>query len=395
MNYILFDSTYRDHLLPLTYTRPIADLRVGIVTIREKWEHYLGASCSFLTQEYLQEKFSLKVEKENILINGGLVPDDALVVAIKQLKPGQALEAEGELLAVSLDDGSVATFDAEKLDAFELSTWEQETVQIKYPYHIFGQNGHCLKQDFKWLTQGRESSNISETNQVIAPENVFLEEGAKMECAIINASTGPVYIGENAEVMEGSVIRGPFALCESSAVKLSGKIYGPTTIGPHSKVGGELNNVVIQAYSNKGHDGFLGNAVLGEWCNIGADSNNSNLKNNYSEVKIWNYVENHFKGTGLQFCGLIMGDHSKCAINTMFNTGTVVGVFANIYGAGFPRNLVPSFSWGGHQGLKEYKKVAAYYVAKLVMARRGIEFNDVEKRILDHVYEQSQEYRRF
>jgi UDP-N-acetylglucosamine diphosphorylase/glucosamine-1-phosphate N-acetyltransferase len=395
MNYVLFDNRYRDHLLPLTYTRPIADLRVGIVTIREKWEHFLNTECSFLTQEYLSEKFALKVSDQNILINGAIIPDKKLVDAILELQPDQALMSEDDCLAAYISEAQLSNFDAENFDNFEKNTYNNDFLQIRYPYHIFSLNGECLKQDFEWLTKGRKSAEISLTNKVLSPENIFLEEGAKIECAILNASNGPMYIGKDAEIMEGSVIRGPFTLCESSTVKLSGKIYGPTTIGPHSKVGGELNNVVIQGYSNKGHDGFLGNAVIGEWCNLGADTNNSNLKNNYSEVKIWNYVEKRFKGTGLQFCGLIMGDHSKCGINTMFNTGTVVGVFANIFGSGFPRNFIPSFAWGGPQGFKEYKKIAAFYVAKLVMERRNIEFNDVEKRILDHVYEETQKYRRF
>jgi UDP-N-acetylglucosamine diphosphorylase/glucosamine-1-phosphate N-acetyltransferase len=244
------------------------------------------------------------------------------------------------------------------------------------------------------LTKGRTSAPISDTVQVLG-KDVFFEEGAKAEFVTINANTGPVYIGKDAEIMEGSVIRGPFALCEHSAVKLSAKIYGPTTIGPESKVGGELNNVVIQGYSNKGHDGFLGNSVLGEWCNIGADSNNSNLKNNYAEVRLWDYETACFAKTGLQFCGLIMGDHSKCGINTMFNTGTVVGVSANIYGSGFPRNFVPSFSWGGASGFTEYKTNKAFEVAAKVFERRGLEFDEVEQRILDHVFEMTKVYRKF
>lgn len=395
MNYILFDNRYRNHLLPLTYTRPIADLRIGIVTIREKWEHFLSNPCSYFTQDYLSEKFPMKVADKNILINGGIIPDTQLLAAIQALQPGHSLVSEDDCLAVCLSEEQVIKFNPYATESYEMLPYKNDFLQIKFPYHIFSLNGECLKQDFEWLTKGRKSVEISATNQVLSPENIFLEEGAKVECAILNASTGPMYIGRDTEIMEGSVIRGPFALCESSAVKLSGKIYGPTTVGPHSKVGGELNNVVIQGYSNKGHDGFLGNAVLGEWCNLGADTNNSNLKNNYTEVKVWNYVEERFKGTGLQFCGLIMGDHSKCGINTMFNTGTVVGVFANIFGSGFPRNFIPSFAWGGPQGFQVYKKPAAFYVAKLVMERRHIEFDEMEKRILEHVFEETQKYRRF
>ncbi|MEA3444354.1 MAG: putative sugar nucleotidyl transferase, partial [Bacteroidota bacterium] len=331
----------------------------------------------------------------NLLINGSIIPDEGLLEAINLLNPGQALISDDDCIAVCLDEKDVTDFNPANTDQFDSIKFEQKFLHIRFPFDIFRLNGECLKQDFEWLTKSRKSATISKSNQVIAPENIFIEKSAKMECAIINASTGPVYIGHNAEVMEGTVIRGPFALCEHSTVKLSTKIYGPTTIGPHSKVGGELNNVVVQAYSNKGHDGFLGNAVIGEWCNIGADTNNSNLKNNYSEVKLWNYVENRFRGTGLQFCGLIMGDHSKCAINTMFNTGTVIGVFANIFGAGFPRNFIPSFAWGGPQGNKVYKKIAAFYVAKLVMERRNIKFDDAEKRILEHVFDITGKYRNF
>ncbi len=395
MNYILFDNRYRNHLLPLTFTRPVCELRVGIVTVKEKWEHFLGSPCSYHTQDYLIEKFKLKVGETNLLIDGSIIPNSELIESINILKEDQALVSEDDVIAICMNKENLASFDPSNISGFEQVEYKNSFSHLRYPYDIFRLNGECIIQDFQWLTSDRSSVSFSQSNQIIEPENVFIEEGARVECATINASTGPVYIGAKAEIMEGSVIRGPFALCHNSTVKLSAKIYGPTTIGPHSKVGGELNNVVVQAYSNKGHDGFLGNSVLGEWCNIGADSNNSNLKNNYSEVKLWNYVENRFKGTGLQFCGLIMGDHSKCAINTMFNTGTVVGVFANIFGSGFPRNFIPSFAWGGPQGNKVYKKTAAFYVAKLVMERRNIEFDNVEKQILEHVFDETEKYRNF
>jgi UDP-N-acetylglucosamine diphosphorylase/glucosamine-1-phosphate N-acetyltransferase len=244
------------------------------------------------------------------------------------------------------------------------------------------------------LTEDRFSQPIPKSVNVIAPENIFIEEGAKLEFVTLNASTGPIYIGKNAEIMEGSVIRGPFALCESGRVKLATKVYGATTVGPHSVIGGEVNNSVLFGYSNKGHDGFLGNAVLGEWCNIGADSNNSNLKNNYEEVKLWSYETENFAKTGLQFCGLMMGDHSKCGINTMFNTGTVVGVSTNIFGAGFPRNFVPSFSWGGASGFTTYLTKKAFETAKIVMARRNVEFSEEDAKILEHVFEETKKYRK-
>jgi UDP-N-acetylglucosamine diphosphorylase/glucosamine-1-phosphate N-acetyltransferase len=267
-------------------------------------------------------------------------------------------------------------------------------MSIENPWDIFSKNGDAIKSDFELVTKGRKSLALSSTNQVIAAENIFVEEGAVVECAILNASTGPIYIGKDAEIMEGSIVRGPFSLGEHSALKLGAKIYGPTTIGPHSKVGGEVNNSVIFGFSNKAHDGFLGNSVLGEWCNIGADSNNSNLKNNYAEVKLWNYNKERFVGTGLTFCGLIMGDHSKCGINTMFNTGTVVGVNANIFGSGFPRNFVASFSWGGAAGFTTYKLKDAFEVASKVFERRSMVFDETEQEILTHVFELTEKYRK-
>ena len=395
MNYILFDQNTRRHLYPLTLTKPVSELRVGILTIKEKWEFHLDSSASFLVPEYLSEKFSLVKGDDNILINSALLPTEELVSLIEKLKMFEGFSFDGVPLAYRCDKSFLETNGIADLDGLNLLEIELPVVMIRFPEDIFQLNGDAFSDDFLILTKGRNSLPLSQTMQVIAPENVFIEEGAKVECSIINASSGQVYIGRNAEIMEGSVIRGPFALCEGSTVKMGAKIYGPTTVGPFSKVGGEINNVVIQGYSNKGHDGFLGNSVIGEWCNIGADTNNSNLKNNYAEVRLWDYVEERFRGTGLQFCGLIMGDHSKCGINTMFNTGTVVGVFANIFGSGFPRNFIPSFAWGGAKGFKEYNKTAAFYVAKLVMERRGVEFDETEKRILEQVFDMTKMYRNF
>ena len=395
MNYILFDDKYRNHLLPLTFTRPVAELRIGITKISAKWSDYLQQPVSFLTENYLSTKFPIKTDSENILINGGILPDEDLLDAIALLKLNEALVANNECSAVCCKKENIKTFSSDILNHFRIIEYTNSFLHVKFPYDIFTLNGECISSDYQRVTKGKVTQKISNNNQIIAADNIFIEEGAKLNCCIINASAGPVYIGKNAEVMEGAIIRGPFALCESSTVKMGAKIYGDTTIGPHSKVGGEISNVVIQAYSNKGHDGYLGNAVIGEWCNLGADTNNSNLKNNYAEVRLWNYVEERFKGTNLQFCGLIMGDHSKCGINTMFNTGTIVGVFANLYGAGFIRNFAPSFAWGGPQGFKTYNKTAAYYVAKLVMARRGIEFSETEKNILDRVFDDTMKYRKF
>lgn len=388
MNYILFDDS-RENLLPLTFTRPVCDLRIGILTIREKWERHLNASISTLTEDYLSEKFPCVEEEANILVNGGVCPTQDLIMAISGLTAGGRLVKDGKLLAVSISKG-VSNVD---LSITEGTEFAGEILTVEHPWDIFSKNGDAIKSDFKLITAGHSSNTLSESVTIIGDGEVFLEEGAKAEACILNTSSGPIYLGKNTEVMEGSVIRGPFALCEGSQVKLSAKIYGPTTVGPHSRVGGEVNNSVITGYSNKGHDGFLGNSVLGEWCNLGADTNNSNLKNNYDEVRVWNYGEGRFAKTGLQFCGLIMGDHSKSGINTMFNTGTVVGVSTNVFGSGFPRTFIPSFNWGGAAGFVEYKQEKAFATAERVMQRRGVEFDEKEKAILSSVFELTKGYR--
>lgn len=389
MNFILFDH-HRDNLLPLTFTRPVADIRIGILTIREKWEKMLGAKTSSKTEAYLSKKFPTEftIDTDNVWINGSYCPNEKLIEEVRSLKPGESLVEGAVIVAANTGNASDLEATGTKYES------HAKAMQIQNPWDIFSKNGEAIQVDFDLITKGRKSLALSATNQVMGVENVFVEEGAKVECAILNATTGPIYIGKDAEIMEGSIVRGPFALCEHSALKLGAKIYGPTTVGPHSKVGGEVNNSVIIGYSNKGHDGFLGNSVLGEWCNIGADSNNSNLKNNYAEVKLWNYTKERFVGTGLTFCGLIMGDHSKCGINTMFNTGTVVGVNANIFGSGFPRNFVPSFSWGGAAGFTTYKTKDAFEVAARVFERRNMVFNETEQEILSHVFELTEKYRK-
>jgi UDP-N-acetylglucosamine diphosphorylase/glucosamine-1-phosphate N-acetyltransferase len=389
MNVILFDGPFRAQLLPLTFTRPVCELRIGILTVREKWEKYLGNATSTLTEDYLQKKYPLQSSADNLLVHGAVCPTPAFVEAIKKLEIGQQLVKGQTLLAARLTNT-----DASFLDIQEGAIpFDGEITIIQHPWDIFAQNGVELNADFALLTQGRTSASLSKTNTLIGKYPVFLEEGAKVEASILNATAGPIYIGKDAEVMEGSLIRGPFSLGEHSQVKMGAKIYGPTTIGPHSKVGGEVNNSVIIGYSNKGHDGFLGNSVLGEWCNLGADTNTSNLKNNYDEVRVWSYVTNNFARTGLQFCGLIMGDHSKSGINTMFNTGTVVGVSANVFGSGFPRTFVPSYSWGGASGFIDYRIEKALEVAQRVMERRGLVLNEVEESILRTVYDLTKQYR--
>lgn len=392
MNIILFDDKTRSTLLPLTYTRPIADIRIGILKISEKWAKRCSAKCSFLAEAHLQELFPMELTNDNYFINGSLLPTQELIGEIKSLKPGEGLIQENLIIAIR------SALNESVQDISEVVFEQSRTVQTKFErlvfaWDVFTQNERELKADFELLTAGKKSQPISDTNRVLKPENIFLEEGAVVECANLNASGGYIYVGKDAEIMEGAMIRGPFALGEHSAVKMGAKIYGATTVGPHCKVAGEISNSVIFGYTNKAHDGFLGNSVLGEWCNLGADTNNSNLKNNYSRVKVWNYEHHDYINTGLQFCGLIMGDHSKCSINTMFNTGTVVGVSANIFGNGFPPKFVPSFSWGGSEGFTSYRLEDAIEVASRVYERRHLEFGKKEQSLLRHLFDNSTKYR--
>lgn len=389
MNYILFDGPSRNNLLPFTYTRPVADIRIGVLTIREKWERYLGYTTTTVTEDYLSDKYPMVEVDENIMINASYLPNNTLVKLIKSLKENQVIFSNEDIVAFytksSQDDIDFSTYEG--------IAYDDSCIKIEHAWDIFSKNGLALQADFELLTKGRKSQPIPLSNNVIAPENIFLEEGAKLEFTTLNATNGPIYIGKNAEIMEGSIVRGGLALCENSILKMGSKIYGPTTIGPYSKVGGEVNNSIFFAYSNKGHEGFLGNSVLGEWCNLGADTNTSNMKNNYAEVRLWNYETKRFAKTGLQFCGLMMGDHSKCGINTMFNTGTIVGVNANIFGSGFPRNFIPSFSWGGSNGFTTYLTKKAFEVARVVMSRRHIELTQQDEAILEHIFEITKPFR--
>ncbi|MCF8218209.1 MAG: GlmU family protein [Bacteroidales bacterium] len=385
MNLVLFDDhLIRQQLKPLTFTRPISELRAGILTLREKAEAHLNMKASWLTEDYLQKKFPVSEGSDYLLVNASTVITPVLAEALHQLKHGEMLQHKERTIAIRCKDINMHNFS--KTISFD----KEEVLFIENPWELFSNNEQLIKQDFQYLTKDRTSESLSKTNIVTGEGEIFIEENAQVEGAFINASKGPVYIGKDAEVMEGAKIRGPFAMCEHSVLKMDAKIYGATTLGPYAKIGGEVNNCVFQGYSNKAHDGFLGNSVIGEWCNLGADTNNSNLKNTYDEVKLWSYPEKHFINTGLQFCGLIMGDHSKCGINTMFNTGTVIGVNVNIFGTGFPRNFIPSFSWGGAQGFKKFNLKKAFQVADSVMSRRGIELDDTEKEILTHIYEMEQ-----
>jgi len=390
MNYILFDGTVRNALLPFTFTRPVADIRVGILTIREKWEKYMGCTTTTLTEEYLMEKYPMVEMEENVMINASFLPNEVLVEMVQGLESNQAIFCGDEVVAFHTKD----TQEEVDFDTYDVIDYLEDCLRIENSWDIFQKNDAAIREDFELLTEGRTSLPIPSSVNTMAPENIFIEEGAKLEFVTLNASTGPIYIGKNAEIMEGSIIRGPFALCEEGQVKMGAKVYGATTVGPHSRIGGEVSNSVLFGYSNKGHDGFLGNSVLGEWCNLGADTNNSNLKNNYDEVKLWSYEKGRFVKTGLQFCGLMMGDHSKCGINTMFNTGTVVGVSANIFGSGFPRNFVPSFSWGGASGFTTYITKKAFETAKIVMSRRKLEFTEQDAAILEHVFEETKKWRK-
>lgn len=386
MNLVIFDEDpARSNLLPFTFTRPVAEIRIGILTIREKWERYLDTSAGHLTQNYLSVKFKTGAVENALFVNGKLMPDASILEAVQALQHGEALWKAQDLLA-----WRGAARDVKAATQLQRVEYNGEPFCINYPWDIFQKNGRAITDDMALLTRGCVSEPLSPSVTVIGDRNlVFLEKGAKAEACVLNTSSGPIYLGEDAEIMEGSLVRGPFALCAHSALKLGTKIYGPTTIGPHCKVGGEVNNSVIFGYSNKAHDGFLGNSVIAEWCNLGADTNNSNLKNNYGNVKLFSYAAHKPVDTGLQFCGLMMGDHSKSGINTMFNTGTVVGVAANIYGGGFPETHIPSFSWGGADGFETYRLDKLYETAERVFERRGLMFDQVEKDILKAVFERT------
>ncbi len=389
-NIILFDDDHWKSLLPLTYTKPIAELRVGILTISEKWKKRLAGKVSYITQDYLAEKYPIHISDNNLVINARLLPNDNIQDLIEQLELNDALLFDDTLIAARLNkaqfDRLIENQDIEELEGIDLANHEKYVHLLSRPYDVFLQNGKEIAKDYKILTYNRNSFPISYHNYPIKPDNIFISEGAEVTFSSLNATDGPIYIGPNCKVMEGSNIRGPFAMCEGSTVKMGAKIYGETTLGPYSKAGGELNNVVIQGYSSKGHAGYLGNSVIGEWCNLGAGTTSSNLKNNYADIKLWDYEKEGFSTSGLQFCGLIMGDHSKVGINTMFNTGTIVGVSSNIFGSNFPRTYIPSYSWGGAKGYTTYKIEKAFETMEKVMVRRDKELTEQDRIILQHIY---------
>lgn len=389
-NTILFDGPERSQLLPFTYIRPVAELRIGIDTLREKWEAFLGQECSFATQNYLSSKYPLHNADLNYFINPTYIPTRSLAIQVKNLKENQVLIFDSNPVAFCTTN-SILPSDTSGFNEIDV---EQELIQIKNCSDLFVHNAEVLAQDFKRLTKDRMSQVLGDTNRVINPEQVFVEPGARVSCAILNASEGPIYIGADAQIMEGSMLRGPLAICKNSVVKMGAKIYGGTTIGPNAKVGGELNNVLFLGNSNKGHDGFLGNAVIGEWCNIGAATDASNLKNNYSKIRIWNYVSENFAKTELQFCGLLMGDYSRCGIHSMFNTATVIGVNSNVFGTGFPRTFIPSYSYGGAQGFQTYAFAKAMESNNAMMERKGSKLTDHDIQILETIFDTTAVWRK-
>jgi UDP-N-acetylglucosamine diphosphorylase/glucosamine-1-phosphate N-acetyltransferase len=387
MNYILFDeSNVRSSLLPLTFMRPVCDIRIGILTIREKWEKRLNAKTSTLTDNYLSKKYPIFKEDTNVLINGSVCPTDEIIELVKKLGPHQTIVSGETIIALHVTEEELNNPGDAASEGIEEIEVKERPLQVSHTWEIFSKNDLAIRDDFEFLTKGRRSAPINKTNIVLGDNGVFLEKGTKVNCAVFNTTNGPIYIGEGAELMEGTMFRGPIAICDHAQIKMGAKIYGATTVGPYSRIGGEVNNSVIFGYSNKAHDGFLGHSVIAEWCNLGADTNTSNLKNTYDCVRLWSYSKQTFINTHLQFCGLIMGDHSKSGIDTMFNTGTVVGVNSNVFGSGFQRNFIPSFTWGGTTGHANYKLDKGIEVATAVFKRRGKEFDEVERALLSDVY---------
>lgn len=395
-NIILFDGENRDHLLPLTFTRPVCELRTGILTIKEKWERWLNAEASYMTQEYLSIKYPMQIVDDNYIINGALLPSETICKLILELDINEALLNGEELLAVRLDASRAQMLLGEEtmpqFSAFQVGDLAFKI--IRRPWDLFTDNKVQIENDFKLVCEGRTSQPLSATNTLIGPvDRLFIEEGAVVECGTLNTNNGYIYIGRNTEIMEGCHIRGAFSFGEGSIMKMGAKIYGPTTIGPGCRVGGEITNSVMLANSNKGHEGYLGNSVLGEWCNLGADTNTSNLKNTYEEVRLWDYTKQSFARSGQTFLGLVMGDHSKSGINTMFNTGTVVGVSSNIFGDGYPRNYIPSYAWGGSSGFQTFAFDKAIHVAERVLSRRNLELSSLDRDILKSVFDITAAYR--
>ncbi|WP_116127454.1 putative sugar nucleotidyl transferase [Lewinella sp. IMCC34183] len=398
MQIILFDSpTVRTALLPLTYARPVAGLRCGMLTTAECWRRRTDSEVAVLTQDYLQPDFPLAAGDDNLFVDGSLRPTVELLSLLPQLEPNSGYTLSGELVLLRADRSTAGHFISEGTAPDHCTTEplpHLPLLRFTRPADLFLNNDRALREDFELLTAGRTSTEVSATNTIIGPrDQLFLEPGVTLEACTINVSSGPVYLGREAVVLEGCLLRGPVAAGAGAVLKMGTKVYGATTLGPSCKVGGEINNVVFQAHSNKGHEGFLGNAVVGEWCNIGADTNASNLKNDYGEVKVWSYAEEAMIPSGLQFHGLILGDHSKVGINTMFNTGTVVGYSCNVFGAGFPPSFLPSFTWGGAESRAEYRLDRALDTAERMIARRGRIFGERERAVFTRIFEDTARFR--
>ena len=390
MNYILFDGPFRQALLPFTYTRPVAELRVGGLTIKQKWERSLKDTVLVHTQDYLTRLFPLDKAQDNIWINAGVLPSKVLIEVLKALEIDQALY-HGDVL-VAYRSANYKEDSQDQLTSIMFSGGDLNFIQNTWD--IFAHNPREIANDISLLKNDAPSEALPDSVQAIAPEHIYVAKGAQMTFCTMNASEGPIYIGKNVTIMEGAMLRGPLFIAEGAVVKMGAKLYGGTTIGTYCKVGGEISNSMLMGYSNKGHDGYLGNSVIGFWCNLGANTNTSNLKNNYDPVRLWDYKTGLFAQTGLEFCGLMMGDHSKSAIGTMFNTGSVVGVSANIFGSGFPRNFIPSFSWGGAAGLTTYGLEKACLTAQRVMSRRSIDWTDHDQALFLSLFEQTKVYRK-
>ncbi len=389
MQLVLFDDrASRQALLPFTHTRPLADIRCGILTARQRWERLLNlGDSSTVTEAYLQTVFPAPYGTGDfVLVHGGVIATPELAAAVGTLHTGEALTSKGQIIAARVSGAAPAYGDWDQSE-FSAKEWTGDIGIIRHPWDIFAGNEAAIHLDFTLITEGRVSAALP-GDVMVRGDRIFVEEGAAVGAGVvINAVTGPVYIGRNTEIMEGCAIRGPFALCDMATLKMGAKIYGCTTIGPNCKVGGEVSQAVFFGNSNKGHDGYIGHAVIGEWCNLGADTNCSDLKNNYDGVKVWDEAAGKSIKTGLTFCGLLMGDHSKCGINTMFNTGTIAGVSCNIWGGGFPEKFVPSFSWGGPDGMTTYQFDRAMETAERVMSRRGKALGEGDRAMLKHVFE--------
>lgn len=394
---ILFDNEVRNRLLPFTYTRPVCELRLGLLRIREKWEHWMGMPVSYITQDYLAERYSLEFDTENFFVNGSVLPSAQLVKLLQQMETGEAFLRGEELIAAKMTGEQFEQLinDDEIEDLKGIDLEDTQYLKVNNLWDLPNLNKQAILDDFALLTKGRTSAPIAETNRVIGTENIFLEEGVSMDLATLNASGGPIYIGKDAVIMEGAILRGPIMIGEGAIVKMGAKIYEGTTIGPSAKAGGEIKNVLMLGNCNKSHDGYLGNSVIGEWCNLGAGTSASNLKNDYSEIKVWDYEKGRFTKTGQQFCGLFMGDFSKCAINTTFNTGTIVGICCNIFGSGFPRTFIPSFTYGGPQGFQTYRTDKAFDTIDRTLARREKSLSVSERLSILRVFEDTAKYRKW